>query len=216
MIYINEKRHISTIISSLNKDYKRSKKYGELNPLEIYYIDMIYNLIYNCGLNINDKDINSLISLYNKISYKSENICQNKELKPFHLNVKPTFIQPESSDCGSIPNDIKNKIYFWQQNSLTDRIAEVKLLITESFLSTKYYHSPEAFEQGRDLAYDSIGVICFLDDNSTTTNYEIKDQLGNIVTDAFRFYNSLAKRQTLIVSKNIYSFGEMFFKIKKL
>lgn len=212
---IKELSHIKTLISSLILIKDISKKTGQIKSKDVYFLNMIYTLIYKCNLELSGEELNCLIKLYKKVYYKSDYICKNNYEKVRHVNLKNTFEQLESSDCNQ-QESTNHKIYFWQQNSLTDRIEQVKLLITENFLNTKYYHSPEAFEQGRNLAYDSIGVICFLDDNSTTTNYEIKDQLGNVVTDAFRFYNSLAKKQTLIVSKNIYSFGEMFFKIKKL
>lgn len=215
MIYINEKKHISTIIRSLNKDYKRSKKYGELKPLEIYYIDIIYSLIYNCNLDITDKNIKDLISLYNKISYKSENICQDKILKPFHLNLKPTFTQSESTDCGNIPDYEEYKIYYWQSEVIKDSIEDIKLLINQTFLNTKLFDTYENFEIGKTITYNNIGRICFLDSNSNTLNYEIKDSLGNITTDQYDI-EQLPNNQVLIVSKNIISFGDLFIKIKKI
>jgi hypothetical protein len=216
MIYINEKKHISTIISSLNKDYKRSKIYGELKPLEIYYIDIIYNLIYNCGLEINSKNVKDLVSLYNKISHKSENICKDKILKPLHSNIKETFTQSESTDCGQIPINNKYYIYYWQEENYLTTIQDIYSLTQPSFLLDKDFDTYKSFELGKTISYNNIGRICFIDNNSNTINYEIKDILGNIITNQFDIVNIPEYNYTLFVSKNIYSFGNIFIKIKRI
>ena len=69
---------------------------------------------------------------------------------------------------------------------------------------------------GKERSYTNIGRICFFAVESTSTNYEIKDILNNNVTDAFEIILIPSLKGTLIVSKNLYSYGNINFKIKKL
>ena len=215
MTNIDTKTHLATIISSLKKDYNSSKILGKLNPLEIDYINIIYTLLHSCGLEISNKKRKELVTLYNRISYNSKNICHKKIIEPIHYNKKEVSIQSECNDCNEVPVQNNSRIYYWQSEVITDNISQIKLLINPTFLSTKQFDTYQSFESGKTITYSNIGRICFLDSNSNTVNYEIKDNLGNIITDQFDIEN-LPNNQTLIVSKNIMSFGDIFIKIKKL
>lgn len=214
MIDIDNKKHLSTIINSLNKDYNMSKVYGKLNPLSIYYIDIIYNLIYNCGLSVDEKQLSELITLYTKIIRNSDTICNSKIQCQKHININQNFTQSSNDDCNTIPDQNSYKIYYWQSEEIKDEISQIKLLINPTFLSTKQFDTYQNFELGKTINYSEIGRICFLDSNSNTINYEIKNELGNNITDQFDIEN-LPSNQTLIVSKNIMSFGDIKLKIKK-
>ena len=51
MIIIKDKKHISTIIESLNKIYKKVKITGKLEIMELYYLNLIKKLLDNDYLN---------------------------------------------------------------------------------------------------------------------------------------------------------------------
>ena len=215
MLNIDTKTHLATLISSLDKDYNNSKKTGKLNPFEVDYINLIYTLLHNCDLKISNRNRKELVTLYNRITYTSKTICHKEIIEPVHYNIKNNFTQAECSDCSEIPAVKNKKIYYWQSEIITDSIEDIKLLINQAFLDTKQFDTYSNFETGKTITYNNIGRICFLDSNSNSLNYEIKDSLGNITTDQYDI-EQLPNNQVLIVSKNIISFGDLFIKIKKI
>ncbi len=215
MLEICEKSHIATVINSLDKIYRQSKVNGELNPLDIYYIDIIYKLLYQCNIDISHEEKKQLVNIYNNLSFKSDYICPNTNIEPFHLNIKNTFVQNDINDCNELPSE-EGVIYYWQEDSLIIDKTNISELISEEFLENKLHDTYLNFQNGKNINYINIGRICFLDSNSDSINYEIKDVLGNIITNQFDILNLTELKQTLIVSKNIYSFGEVFIKIKKI
>ena len=50
MIQIDEKNHASVIIGSLNKIYNKVKLSGKLEAIDLYILNMIYNILNNCFL----------------------------------------------------------------------------------------------------------------------------------------------------------------------
>lgn len=215
MLNIDTKTHLATLISSLKKDYNNSKKTGKLNPLEIDYINLIYTLLHNCDLMISNRNRKELVTLYNRITYSSKTICHKEIIEPVHYNIKNNFVQAECSDCSEVPVVKDYKLYYWQSEIITNSIEDIKLLINQTFLDTKQFDNYTNFELGKLILYTNVGRICFLDSNSNTLNYEIKDSLGNIITNQYDI-EQLPNNQVLIVSKNIISFGDLFIKIKKL
>lgn len=215
MLNIYEKNHIATVINSLDKIYRQSKINGELNPLDIYYIDIIYKLLYHCNIDISNEQRNQLINIYNNLSFKSDYICANTNIKPFHLNTKDTFTQADSTDCKDIPLN-GSKIFYWQEESPATSFTDILPLLSEEYLEDKLSDTYENFEQGKTISYSNIGRICFVDNNSESTNYEIEDELGNNIYGFFTIINVEDLKYTLFVSKNYYSYGDVFIKIKKI
>ena len=72
MQQINEKSHYSTIISSLNKEYKKTKLGKTLTPNDIYLLDIVYNLLQGCCLELSDIETKKLLQLYNNILFNSK------------------------------------------------------------------------------------------------------------------------------------------------
>lgn len=215
MLKIYEKTHIATVINSLDKIYRQSKINGELNPLDIYYIDIIYKLLYHCNIDISNEDRNQLINIYNNISFKSDYVCPNTNIKPFHLNIKSMFTQADSSDCKDDPIE-EGKLYYWQETDPETTYNDIIPLVNQEYLDTKDSDTYSNFENGKVINYSSIGRICFADNNNIEfTNYEIKDILGNDIGNFFTI-SQINNEFALIVSKNIYSYGEVFIKIKKI
>jgi len=214
MLNICEKSHIATIINSLDKIYRQSKINGELNPLDIYYINIIYKLLYYCDTDITNKERNQLINIYNNISFKSDNICYNTNIEVFHLNTKITFVQSDCDDCDNEPVEL-SKIYYWQEENPVTTINDILPLVDEDYLADKLFDTLENFEIGKTISYTNIGRIGFIITNSETIDYELQDILGNNITEFFDFIVIDDLKYTLIVSKNIYTFGDAFIKIIK-
>lgn len=97
MLEINEKDHISLIVSSLNVIYNKGLINGKLNSIDLYLLNIIYKLI-------NDENFidikEELKSLYLNYYYNSKNICKINTLNNYNvLNVNNNFIQLETGDC---------------------------------------------------------------------------------------------------------------------
>ena len=77
MQQINEKSHYSTIISSLNKEYKKTKIGKTITPNDIYLLDVVYNLLQGCCLELSDIETKKLLKIYNTLLHGSKVICNN-------------------------------------------------------------------------------------------------------------------------------------------
>ena len=77
MTEINDKNHISILLSSLNKSYKQAKLKGKLNSIELYIFNIIFKLLNNQYLVLTTEERKCLISLYEKMYINSKNICNN-------------------------------------------------------------------------------------------------------------------------------------------
>lgn len=212
---MTKEEHLENLVGSLNKMFLNAKNKGIIKNKELYLLNMIFKLVdLNCL--IGDSEINKrkLNSLYYKILNKYSFLCKSDLDRSYYFkskDINKTFEVDEN--CEVAPKE--DKIYYWQSEVIKDEISKIKLLINPTFLSTKQFDTYENFEIGKTISYNNIGRICFLDSNSNTLNYEIKDSLGNITTTQYDI-EQLPNNQVLIVSKNIMSFGDIDIKIKKL
>ena len=219
MQQINEKAHYSTLISSLNKEYKKTKLAKTLTPNDIYLLDIVYNLLQGCCLELSDIEIKKLLQLYNNILFNSKIICNNNYQETYQMSKKDKFIQAEKTDCNNIPlQPIITKIYYWQEplGVIVDDILE--LIESGTYLETKFSDSISIFEEGKDINYTDIGLICFALNNSLLTdNYHIYDDDNNAdITNGFESFYNEELQTRIFISNNIYSYGVMNFKIKKI
>lgn len=214
MQQINEKSHYSTIISSLNKEYKQSKIGKTITPNDIYLLDVVYNLLQGCCLELNNIEIKKLLKIYNTVLHTSKIVCNNNYQEVYQVSKKDKFIQAEKTDCNTIPN--LQKVYYWQEPNidilLDDIINNVSI---NGYLQTKLFDTVPVFEIGKTISYTSIGLISFAITNSLETdNYRIYDIMNNDVTETFtRTY--LDNKTILFTSTNIYSYGNLFIKLLK-
>jgi len=215
MLSINEKSHISTVIGSLDKIYREAKMYGQLYPMDIYYLDVIYHLLEGCNISLSDKQRSCLITLYNKLSFDSKYICPITPYKKYKFTKQPVFIQAESNDCNTYSKS--DKIFYWQELDYNSSFDFIEIAVDDSgYLTDKLSDTYTNFELGKDIEYSNIGRICFLAMESETLNFEIRDFDNNNITDAFTIVLIPVIKATLFVSKNIISHGNINFKIKKL
>jgi len=213
MIEISDKKHISTIIESINKAYKQARINGKLSVTYIYYLNIIKQLLDNDVLELTVNQRNTLIKLYVKSSLLSDQICLPKVYKSYQTKPIVKFEQAETIDCNTFNSF--SKIFYWQEEfnrTAGDVLAENKI----DYLDDKLFDTYNVFENGKDITYSDIGLICFfaLDALSTDT-FIIKDSLGNNVTHTFTAtYDSVVKGR-LFVSQNKYTYSTMNFKIIK-
>jgi hypothetical protein len=214
MLIVNDKNHTSLVIGSIERIYNKSKIYGKLKIKNLYFIDIIANLLNDKCVTLTTEQINSLLSIYYNITFQSNEICRPTICQIYQSTIKPAFIQAEADDCNDVPSF--PKIYFWQELTTTANLANIQPLVNnQSYLSGKLSDTYQSFDTGRTVAYSNIGRICFLATESTTTSYTMYDIMGNDVTNAFDIVLMPLIKSTLFVSKNIYSHGDIYFKIKK-
>jgi len=219
MQQINEKSHYSTLINSLNKEYKKTKLGKPLTPNDIYLLDIVYNLLQGCCLELNNIEIKKLLNIYNNILFSSKVICNNNYQEKYQISKKDKFIQAEKTDCNNTPiQPTITKIYYWQEALGTTIDDILELIESGTYLETKPSDLISIFEEGKDINYTNIGLICFALTNTFIDDiYNIydDDNDANITTGFESFYNEDLKTR-IFISNNIYSYGIMNFKIKKI
>lgn len=214
MVEINEQNHVSSLISSIHRSFNLLKIKAEFNFEDIYLNNIIFKLLNNCCLNLNNEERVMLNKMYRDVYFGSDQICESNYIKPYEVNPIVKFEQADSSDCNTY--DPFPKIYFWQDDVLTNTITEIEPMCLENnFFIDKEFDSYENFELGRNINYSKIGKICFCAFNSMSLNFTIKNVLDVDITDQFRMSIIPQEKAVLIVSKNNMSHGEIKIKIKK-
>ena len=219
MQQINEKAHYSTLISSLNKEYKKTKLAKTLTPNDIYLLDIVYNLLQGCCLELSDIETKKLLKIYNTLLHGSKIICNNNYQEVYQMSKTDKFIQAEKTDCNTIPIQPKvTKIYYWQEQSYLTTITDIiPLLTSTNYFTNKLFESYSNFENiGKTINYPYLGRICFYATESDNKNFIITDVLNNDVTDVFDTNYSSTLNNTLFVSKDFYTPSDIFFKLKQL
>ena len=219
MQQINEKAHYSTLISSLNKEYKKTKIGKTITPNDIYLLDVVYNLLQGCCLELSDIETKKLLKIYNTLLHGSKIICNNNYQEVYQMSKTDKFIQAEKTDCNTIPIQPKvTKIYYWQEQSYLTTITDIiPLLTSTNYFTNKLFESYSNFENiGKTINYPYLGRICFYATESDNKNFIITDVLNNDVTDVFDTNYSSTLNNTLFVSKDFYTPSDIFFKLKQL
>lgn len=218
MQQINEKSHYATLISSLNKEYKQTKLGKSINSIDVYLLDIIYNLLQESNLTLSDEEITKLMKKYNTILYNSKVICNNTYQEVYQMSKKDNFIQAEKTDCNNIPSEIiEGQIYYWQEEDYNTTIDDIiPLTYTEGYFSDKLFDTYSNFENiGKTINYEYLGRLCFYATESDDRKFVITDILNNDVTDIFDIIYLVDSNDTLFVSKDFYTPSDIFFKFKK-
>lgn len=156
------------------------------------------------------------MDLYRKIYFNSEEICHVTNVQKYQIQPTITFTQAETIDCNQYTQ--VNKIFYWQETDYNLDIDDIKLLITNTnYLNSKQNDIFVNFSNGKLINYENIGRISFaVIETESTDVFKIYDILNNDVTHTFDTYYETINNCRLFVSKNIYSHGEINFKIKKI
>jgi len=216
MTEINEKGHVSVIIGSIEKTYRKARLTGKLNSNDPYILEAIYKLLNACYATLSQKNRSTLTTLYNRILTTSKNTCMPMVLEQDKKKPKSVFIQAEFLDCNTYSPS--QEIFYWQEDSYyTTNLDVVEKMDDISFLRTKKKDTLLSFKTGKTIAYSEIGRICFaITDTKTSSTFNILNSLNIDVTNGFTKTFTSKTNSTLFVSTNIYSHGDMLFKINKL
>lgn len=216
MLEINEQNNTAVLISSLDRIFNQGKLKGKLNSIDLYILNLTHDLINNCCIELTHDQRKALMDLYRKIYFNSEEICHVTNVQKYQIQPEITFTQAETTDCNQYPKI--NKIFYWQETNYNAVFDDIKLLIDNTgYLNSKQNDTLLSFEIGKNINYNNIGKICFaIIETLSTDNYRIYDILNNDVTHNFDAYYETVNNCRLFVSKNIYSHGEINFKIKKI
>lgn len=217
MQQINEKSHYATLISSLNKDYKKTKIGKPLTPNDIYILDVIYTLLSGCCLELSNLEYKKLLNMYNSMLFTSKVICNKNYQEIYQISKKDRFVQAEKTDCNTVPvKPVTNKIYYWQEQSYITTIEDILLLVDdEGYFTDKLSDIYSNFENlGKTINYPNVSRICFYAEESDDKQFIITDLLNNDVTDVFDIEYMIDTNDTLLVSKDFYTPSDIFFKIK--
>jgi hypothetical protein len=214
MLTVNDKNHTSLVIGSIERIYNRSKIYGKLKIKNLYFIDIIANLLSGKCITLTSEQTNGLLSIYYATTFQSSEICRPTICKMYQSTARPAFIQAETEDCNDAP--LNSSIYYWQEPYILNDESIYNLAIGTGYMQGKSSDTYENFEKGKYITYSDIGKVTFFAFNSNNFDFVITDILNNDVTHAFNLTYVPKLNATLFISNNIYSHGIMFFKFKKL
>jgi len=215
MLEINELNNTSVLISSLDKIYNLGRLNGKLKSIDLYVLNIIFNLLNGCCIELTNDQRKNLMELYRYFYFNTEYICPVSNIQGYVNPKISQFTQAESIDCNQYP--IKDKIYYWQESNYNSTAESIFYQVDDNgYFTNKLNDTKKSFETGKYIGYSEIGKICFaITESKDTETYKIYDSLNNDVTHTFTrlFVNSMDI--ILFVSNNIYSHGTIFFKIKK-
>lgn len=216
MAEINEKGHVSVIIGSVEKSYKKARLTGKLTSNDAYILEAIYKLLGACYTSLSQPNRRTLTTLYNRILTTSKNTCMPMVLSQDKKTIKSEFVQAEFLDCNTY--DPNQKIYYWQESSYLTTNADVLVKIAvPGFLHLQPSDTLTVFSAGKSIPYTNVGRICFaVTDTKSTSTFNILDSLNNNVISGFTKTFIADTHVTLFVSTNVYSYGTILFKINKL
>lgn len=106
-------------------------------------------------------------------------------------------------------------VYQWQYDDFTSDIS-LAPTIDQAYLDLQTKVPEKSFKNGMNFTYTKIGRIGFALQNTANNKWNILDVIGNIITDTVfdRYYNSTLKTE-IFISKEVYSFGDIYFKLVK-
>lgn len=123
---------------------------------------------------------------------------------------------PQSGNTQVIDPDTDNTddmVYYWQYTDLTLDISEAPN-IDQTFLDAQSSQNVQAFIDGFVVPYSAIGRIGFAITNVDEDYYQIIDVFESDITDvAFDKYYDSVNRVQIYISKEIYSHGNIYYKL---
>jgi hypothetical protein len=220
MLEINEQNHTSVLISSLNKIYNQSKLKGKLNSINLYFLNIIFNLLNNCCIELSNKEKKQLMNVYRKLYFNSENICNVENVLKYKIEPKITFTQAETKDCNQYNEGINKKIYYWKESVGSSTTFEDIVLICKnlSYVTTHNNNTFQEFNNGVEIDYlnPTTKCICFnLHGVTINDNYKLYDENDVNITN---LYDSqyIPETNSLIFVSLSYTITHNEIKIKKV
>lgn len=209
---MTNKLHQEIINSSLETSYKYLKKTGTVKVRNLYFLNILFNILNDEELDLSISEKQNILNIYKNTYLQNEEICKISENLPIYPIIN-NFEQADYNDCVEF-NDF-DKIYYWQYNQFIKTFQSIKDdVITTDFFNDKLYKTYVEFNNGVNIEYSNIGKICFALFSPSSNTYIIEDILGNNVTSQFDTQFIQSHNVLLFASKNIYSHGNIHFKIK--
>ena len=186
---------VTTILNESLTGTKEVKKLTLLNIatlyLTFYFIDLAQ------AFDTEEAD-------YIKLKYKSSKILK--------------CIRKLGIDVDEFTDNIFNNmdVYYWQLDNVQEDINDIIPLFNTTYLNNKPLLPFITFEQGNIVNYSEIGRIAFAIKETDILNFIITDSLNNNITNGFDYEYFPLTKTVLFVSKNPYSFSNIYFKFKKI
>lgn len=166
-----------------------------------------YNIaVYYLGLYFyakSDTLENDIVYLNEVYQYNTISKCISK-LGINIMDVEEEYIEEEST------------VYYWQLDNPIDNITNIIPIFDSIYLADKPFADFSVFEEGKIVNYATVGRVAFAVTNTTGVDFELKDQLGNDVTDDFDIHYYPATHTQLLVSKLVQSISNIYFRFKSL
>lgn len=141
--------------------------------------------------------------------------------KQLRMSASQTLMYNNRESCYCCIEDVtvvvskKNSaIKWWQFN---DRVSDISLVNTfdENYLNNKNEISLDNFYLGNNFEYNNIGRIAFAMLNTTLNKHKIVDIFDNDITEeVFDTYFDENNNTQFYISKEYYSNGSIYFKLK--
>lgn len=209
MINVKESVHVNTTIVSLKQSMKKASIYGEIRIDDLYLLNTIYDLLNTMCLNLSNDQRKRLITAYNKLAFKSKDVCTNVMLKAFAQPMKSKsadmFIDP---DCV-----VKNtNVNIWK-SALGQTYDEIIETLNKTVIENTSHISRLTAQEGFYTSITGIGKQVFFINTSNNLNISIIDALNNNVTENFDIGYIPTLNGVLVVSKYDYNSTPLFLKI---
>ena len=179
------------------------KIYGSQEPKDVMIRVLSY---YYCAFYYKDKFLGSDTSEKDYISTKYKFDVISKCMRK--LGIDP------AEAIAAFEND--SIVYYWQLDNTSDDITEVLPLVNPTYLMTKPNLPFATFAEGQIVSYTDIGRIVFAIAPSQVENFTITDSLNNDITNDFDVHYDPIYSIAIFVSKNVMSYGGIYFKFKKV
>lgn len=111
------------------------------------------------------------------------------------------------------PPDMKNKVWFWQYNSLTKNIYSADD-ITDEFLEEQEQTTLDLCLSGMNFSYAHIGRTGFCIDDVEPDQIEVYDILASNMRKTFNFYYDFDKKRLVIISNDYLTQSTIYLKFK--
>jgi hypothetical protein len=113
-------------------------------------------------------------------------------------------------------NSVSSLVYYWQLSNPVDDITNIIPLFNGLYYINYPFAEFKVFEQGKIIDYILVGRVAFAITNILGEDFELKDSLGNDVTDDFDSQYFAESKTLLLVSKLSQSISNIYFRFKKL
>ena len=118
-----------------------------------------------------------------------------------------------SGDAASKPVPVNATVYDWQYTETTSSISDA-VSIDQAFLDSKQKSSLVVFSSGKVISYTAVGRVALAIQNIDINKFRIQDLFGADITEiVFDNYYNVETRTQIYISKDVFAFGNIFYKI---